>query len=326
MSVKSRVQARWQAWLERRLPRIKKIRLTQRNTFIFPSEEGIAFLVVVVLVFIGGINYENSLMLGTAFLLASLFLISIVSTYLNLAGLTLSAERAEPAYAGELAFVEVMLHCDTNPRYGITLMLGAFREELNLQKNQQNAVLVPFEVLQRGKGYPPRILLESRYPLGLIRAWTWIAFDQYAVVYPKPLRCDLQATGDGLHGKKQTIRQQNDEEYAGIREYRPGDSLKSIHWKHFAKSGEVFTRYREGATASTLVLTLESVPGQGIETKLSQLAWWSKELNRQNIAYALKLPGISISAAQGPQHLYKALNALALFGISPDGKHTEAYP
>ena len=96
MGVRSFLRKRWQNWLDQRLPRVKQTRLTQRNTFIFPAEEGFAYIVVVLLIFIGGINYENALMLGTAFLLGSLFLVTIVSTYLNLAGITLSVARAEP--------------------------------------------------------------------------------------------------------------------------------------------------------------------------------------------------------------------------------------
>lgn len=316
MGVRSFFRKRWQKWLDHRLPRIKQVRLTQRNTFIFPAEEGIAYLVVVLLIFIGGINYENSLMLGTAFLLGSLFLVTIVSTYLNLAGITLSASRAEPACVGDLAFVEMVLAGTKHHRYGMNIILDDFRETLNLAADAHATVMVPFEAVKRGKGYPPRILLESRYPLGLIRAWTWIAFDQYAVIYPKPIRCELLAGGEGFQGKKHTVRQQHDEEFAGIREYRPGDPLKSVHWKQFAKSGELFTRYREGATASTLVLTLESVPGPGVETKLGQLTWWAKELNAKQIPFALKIPGVNIGVATGPSHLYKVLNALALYGLA----------
>lgn len=316
MGVRSFFRKRWQIWLDQRLPRVKQTRLTQRNTFIFPAEEGLAYLVVVLLIFIGGINYENSLMLGTAFLLASLFLVTIVSTYLNLAGITLAVARAEPACVGDLAFVEVILVSTKTHRYGLNVMLGEFRESVNLAPDVHTPVMVPFEALKRGKGFPPRILVESRYPLGLIRAWTWVAFDQYAVIYPKPVRCELLAGGEGVQGKKHTVRQQHDEEFAGIREYRPGDPLKSVHWKQYAKSGDLFTRYREGATASTLVLTFESVPGPGIEAKLSQLTWWAKELNAKNIPFALKIPGINISVAAGPSHLYRVLNAIALFGLS----------
>lgn len=313
--LRASVRTRWQRWLDQRLPRVKQIHLTQRNTFIFPGEEGFVFLAVVMLIFIGGINYENSLMLGTAFLLASLFLVTIVSTFLNLSGITIRADRAEPAYVGELAFIEVSLRGTKDARYGLTLMLGDYREVVHLPAGGEVSVLVPFAAEKRGKGFPPRILMESRYPLGLVRAWTWLALDQFAVIYPKPLRCDLQAGGEGEQGKKQTVRQQQDEEFAGIREYRPGDPLKFVHWKQFAKSGELYSRYREGATAATLVLSLDCVPGPGIEARLGQLTWWAKELTSQQIPFALKLPGVQLAVASGPQHLFNALNALALHAL-----------
>lgn len=316
MAVKTLIQQRWQSWLDRRLPRVKQVRLTQRNTFIFPSEEGFAFLFVALLIFIGGINYENSLMLGTAFFMGSLFLVAIVSTYFNVAGLTLTAVRSDSAFVDEMAFVEITLESTQIARYGLTFIHGDFRQSMNLAKNLPESLRFPFVSKQRGKGFPPRLLLESRYPLGFVRAWTWIAFDQYAVIYPKPIPCELQAGGEGETGRKQTSRKHRDEEYAGIREYREGDSLKSIAWKQLAKGGELMTYYREGSSLTTMQLEFDSVPAIAVEGKLGQLAWWVKELNRLNIQFSLKIPGNAIATGHGPQHLQQSLTSLALYGIT----------
>lgn len=305
---------RWQAWLDRRLPRVKHIRLTQRNTFIFPGEEGLAFLAVVLLVFIGGINYENSLMLGTSFMLASLFLITIVATFLNLSGIQLSCPRAEAAHVGELAFVELSLVATKGSRYGVVIRLGDFRVTVSLTPGAPVSVMVPFAALQRGKGYPPRILLESRYPLGFIRAWTWLSLDQFAVIYPKPIPCELLAEGEIDHGKKQTVKRHEEEEYAGVREYRAGDSLKAVHWKQLAKSGALYTKIREGSSTTSSTLTLQSVPGPGLESRLGQLAYWVDELTRKQIPFGLVLPSSNLAVGNGPQHWSRAMHQLALYG------------
>lgn len=316
MSVRDWFRGRWQHWLDQRLPRVKSVRLTQQNTFIFPGEEGLVFLVVVLLVFVGGINYENSLMLGTAFLLASLFLVTIVATFLNLSGVQISAPRAEAAHVGELAFVELNLQVTKAPRYGLTLVLGDYRDTVHLEPGKDLSVLVPFVAQRRGKGYPPRILLESRYPLGLVRAWTWLSLDQYAVIYPKPVPCEMQAVGEGDHGKKQAIKRQEEEEYAGVREYREGDSLKAVHWKHLAKTGDLYTKMREGSTAASMLLTLQSIPGPSLEARLGQLAWWVDELTRRQVPFGLALPGEKLAIGNGPHQWSKAMHMLALYAIT----------
>lgn len=316
MTLRDWFRGRWQKWLDQRLPRVKTVRLTQQNTFIFPGEEGLVFLVVVLLVFVGGINYENSLMLGTAFMLASLFLVTIVATFLNLAGVQISASRAEAAHVGELAFVEVNLQSLKSRRFGLALCVGDFRDTVHLEPGKVHSVLVPFVAQKRGRGYPPRILLESRYPLGLVRAWTWLSLDQFAVIYPRPIPCEMQAVGEGNHGKKQAIRRQEEEEYAGVREYREGDSLKAVHWKQLAKSGDLYTKMREGSTAASMMLTLQSVPGPGLEARLGQLAWWVDELTRRQVPFGVALPGEKLAIANGPHQWSKAMHMLALYALS----------
>ena len=73
----------YERWLSRRLPRSGRVVLNQKRIFIFPTGYGFFYLLVASLLFIGGINYENNLILALSFLLASLFLVAILHTYLT---------------------------------------------------------------------------------------------------------------------------------------------------------------------------------------------------------------------------------------------------
>ena len=55
------VQQSFQRWLRRRVPPQKSITLNQRCIFIFPTKIGFAFAALLILLFLGAINYENSL-------------------------------------------------------------------------------------------------------------------------------------------------------------------------------------------------------------------------------------------------------------------------
>ena len=71
----------YERWLARRLPSARQIVLDQRRIFIFPTGYGFFYLLVAALLFIGGINYENNLILALSFLMASLFLVAILIVY-----------------------------------------------------------------------------------------------------------------------------------------------------------------------------------------------------------------------------------------------------
>ena len=100
-AVKGLFRRRWQRWLDRRIPRVTEVTLDQRRIFIFLSRQGGIASLVLVALFIGGINYANNLLLGLCFFLGSLFVITIHHTYANLSGLRIAAVTARPAFVGE---------------------------------------------------------------------------------------------------------------------------------------------------------------------------------------------------------------------------------
>ena len=71
----------FQRWLDRRIPPSAQITLNQRNVFIFPTQTGFVFGGLFVLLILGAINYQASLVYGVAFLLGSMFLVTILYTF-----------------------------------------------------------------------------------------------------------------------------------------------------------------------------------------------------------------------------------------------------
>ncbi|HET8704686.1 MAG TPA: hypothetical protein VFM46_00180, partial [Pseudomonadales bacterium] len=77
---------RWKKWLDHRIPPTRHIQLTQKRIFILPTKQGGFFAFMVFLLFLGGTNYQNSLLLAMSFLMGSLFILAILHTYRNLSG------------------------------------------------------------------------------------------------------------------------------------------------------------------------------------------------------------------------------------------------
>ena len=70
------------------------VNLTQRRIFILPTRQGVLFAIVLLIMLIGSINYNNSLGYLLTFLLASLAVVSILHTYRNLLSLKISVGKS----------------------------------------------------------------------------------------------------------------------------------------------------------------------------------------------------------------------------------------
>lgn len=109
-------------------PPTSKITLTQRNVFIFPTSTGAACLLLIVLLLVGAVNYQNSLVFGVAFLLVAMLLTAIMHTFKNLAGLTIEYLGAGTAFVGEPVRLRLRItRPENDPREGIQLGWSTLR-------------------------------------------------------------------------------------------------------------------------------------------------------------------------------------------------------
>lgn len=307
-------QKRWQSWLSRRIPRETQVTLNQRRIFIFLTRQGGLAGLVIAALFVGGINYANNLLLSISFFLASLFVIAIHHTYANLSGLRITALTASPAFVGEDARFLLRLD-DVREREHESLLLewdGVAVEVEWVNATQEVAVALPAR--KRGWLRPPRLKISTTYPLGLLRAWTWLDLDMAAIVYPHPEPSATMPAGAGRDGEGERQRKRGHEDFDGLKDFTPGDPLAHVSWKHLARGRGLLTKTYASEEAGSDMLDWDALPGLPIETRLSRLAWWVVMLAQQNHAFGLRLPGTEIPAGLGIEQRDSCLRALALFG------------
>jgi uncharacterized protein (DUF58 family) len=104
------------------------------------------------------------------------------------------------------------------------------------------------------------------------------------------------------------------DDFAGLRGFRSGDSLKHIHWKALARQQGLQTKLFGGDRNEQLWLDWRMLEGLDTEHRLSQLCRWVIEAERQGMEYGLWLPDQSIDPDRGQSHQRRCLKALALFG------------
>lgn len=310
-------QGRWRIWLDRRVPARRSVRLDQGNIFIFPPRTGFAFLLLVVLLILAAINYQNALVFALAFLLSSLFAVTIGHTFRNLAGLELEAAGAAPVFVGEHALFRIRIS-RRGGRHHHSVRIGWPGETvqmLDLDDETELRVRVPITAARRGWLDPGRLRVESSWPLGLLRAWTWLDLDQRALVYPAPIPGAALAGSDVSAETGEELVRGGAEDFLGLREYRPGDPLKHVAWKNYAREGQLLVKEFGGYADRRQWLDWDALPGVDTETRLALLCWWVLELDGRGEAYGLRLPGTTIEPGQGPAHREAVLRALALFGL-----------
>ncbi len=314
------INNRYQQWIERRLPPLKKVRLDNRKLFIFPTRVGFFYFVLLILLWLIATNFENNLVFGFTFLLASIFVIGVFHTFLNLSGLQIEGGKATPGFAGDTAEFEYLLsQTGKRSRYSIEFSHpGVDPIVESLVGREIKAVYLSVPVTKRGWFQAQRITVRSVYPLGLLKAWTYLQFDTAALVYPKAIDAPLppQATaglGDKPPPQNYMAHNSGSEDFVGLEKYRLGESLRHIAWKQYAREQGLQTKHYADAIDDELWLDWGALSGMDKEARLSRLCAWALRLSETSQTYGLRLPGLELAPGTGRAHRDTVLRELALF-------------
>lgn len=297
------------------MPPQQRIVLNQKRIFILPTWMGIGYLTTAFLLFIAGINYDNGLILNFSFFLGSLFVVAILQTFSNLSGLVISAGNTEPSFAStEAKFIVHFSKSKKKEHHSIGCWWEGYQSEpQNLVKSSQTRVTMLLPTSKRGLFRPQRLRIETVYPFGLCRAWTWVDLTMSCLVYPKPIECEplTQLISHQKEGSNYTS--DGNEDFDGLRAYNTSDSLKTVDWKAFARRNTLYTKQFHGYQAQSNWITWDQMPSSNPEMKLSQMCYWVIQLAKTNDQYGLRFPTVDIKPGQGKQHEQACLEALARY-------------
>jgi uncharacterized protein (DUF58 family) len=328
----SRQRSGFRGWLRRStgkwLPRrgtldAGEVLLSQRRVFILPTRAGIGFAVLLLVLLIGSINYQLGLGFALTFLALSCALVDMVFTYRNLAHLALQQGRTPQVFAGQEAQFELHLTNRTPlARFGVWIDFDDVKEArhvVDVKARGTAAVLLAVPTARRGWLQPARVVLSTRFPLGLYRAWSYWRPAARALVYPRPeegappLPVSGSASGSGRAG--------GNDDFAGVRSYQAGDSPRQLAWRQIARldpslGGQLVTKHFEGATGDELVLDFATLPAYlDLELRLSRMTRWVLDAEQRALPYAFRLGQVRYDAALGAAHQAACLRALALYGL-----------
>ena len=308
---------RW-AW-RRQGPDSQHVTLTRRRVYILPTGQGLFYGLTLFVMLLGSMNYSSSMGFMLTFVLAGLGLVTMHVCHANLNGLTVATGRIDPVFAGETArFHMHLVNAGRQPRPGLVISAeqGDTTVTGNLNALESGDIAVPLP--SRARGWLPlgRLSVETTYPLGLFRAWSWIHMDLRALVYPAPALnappLPVPLAGDGSGNPNAG----GDEDFNGLRSYRPGDAPRHIAWKASAREQVLLTKQFAGSGQQTLWLDYDLLPQFDLEQRLRILCRWVLDAYIQDLRYGLRIPGTTIAPESGDAHRDRCLKLLATFNLS----------
>jgi uncharacterized protein (DUF58 family) len=172
--------------------------------------------------------------------------------------------------------------------------------------------------------------LSTRFPFGLLRRSIDVDSAVDLLVYPALIPATAPALASGLAqlGEQQSLARARSGDFHGLRELRPGDDPRDIHWRTSARRGRPFVREFEEESGRHLIIVLETgrdFPTDDFESAVSYAASLALVLLRQAYRVGLSAGPTLVPPALGPAQAGSILRCLALVdGNAPGTRDRQA--
>lgn len=290
------------------------IRIDNRHVYILPTRFGWLYGALFLALLTGALNYDNNVGYLLAFLLGTLGLNAIYLTWRNLVGLQLRLLPPAPVFAGGVATFTFQL--SGKGHRSVCLQLGDAQRLIDVD---QQPMLVRLSVPAPRRGWldPGELRLSTRYPLGLLQAWSLVRITRPALVYPRPVPARCRISDHSLDQRGPAHVSEGDEEWQGLREFRPGDLLSHVDWKSLARERGLMTKQFENPAGRELQrIDWAAYAPADTEHRLEFMTDAVLAAAGSGRAWELILPGRRLGPGRDRRHRERCLEALALFGPS----------
>lgn len=307
---------------------------------------GFVFAGVTCFVLIAALNSQNNVLFWALGIVLGTLLVSAVLGDLLLRRLEVTRSVGEHAVAGEPMEVHYRMvnHKILWPSCAVRItearFLGAVSVIpegycLHLGPGQTTLVMTHLVPTHRG-------IIELReqrvccsFPFGFLNRAVHVRAPRRITVYPRigMLNRELLARSRTFAsgGSTTSPRRGGSDEFFGLREYQSGDSIRSIHWRRSAHTGQLMVKEMTTDTPPTIVVTLDlrqwaTVPnGPALAERAIELAaaWMCRGLmdhfsvGLQIAGYSRPIPTLITAGRSQRQILLEALATIDLAAITP---------
>lgn len=279
------------------------------------TRQGKFFFALLMIIFIGSMNFQNNLGMLTAVFVGYSFLISGFMAYKNLIGIHVSAGYVEPVFCAELITIPVKLEfSQQTPNTRLRIIIS--QDEQHVDEDVQAADgLYPIKLAtqKRGRYTLKMITIASTHLLGAFEARLNVNVNLQYLVYPTPVLSIYSGYHASIEIDSQHALATEQTDYYGQRPYMPGDSIKHVNWKSFAGRKGLNTHLFSDASDQTSIIDWNAYVTPEPELRLSQMTQAIIDLAQTGKDYGLCLPGLSIKPGHGVLHRQQCLTAVTEF-------------
>lgn len=285
-----------------------------------PTRLGVGLAVMVLLLWLVGLNYQVNLAYAAAFWLAGFALVAVLMNLRQLLMLQIDVAMPQEVFAGETATLVLTATGKRHRRLWLCNEDEFLQEDreaewqlwrVDAEGRQPFAWQLPAR--QRGYLHVPVLRTASNAPFGICMVqsvWHW---PSDVVVFPAPIRHDSPGRSQVVEAGVQRSQQGGDD-LAYLQAHRPGASLQQVAWKTYAKIGELLDKRFEDMSSESRneVISWQDYPASTPKEQLAGLLCHRVlEAERGGRPYTLVLPQHTIVPQNGMRRV--CLTALALW-------------
>jgi uncharacterized protein (DUF58 family) len=264
-------------------------------------------------------NTGNNLLYLLASLLLALIIVSGVLSEQSMRKLRLTAVVPDEIYAGgPTAFgVRVANRKRWLASYSVMLEAGERRLYLDrLRAGEERLLTWEATLPRRGRQRLSGLRVVTRFPFGLFVKTGRRILDEEILVFPAVGPIDAARRRELAGGGSRPLRRRGrGHDLYNLRDYRPGDDRRLIHWRSSARTGTLTVREMQAETALDVRIVLRGggSAGERLEAGLSEAASLAAYLLGTGATVELAGHGVHVPPGRGHAHRRRVLTALALY-------------
>ena len=298
-----------------------------------PTREGWWFLIATLLLGLAAINAGLNLLFLVWGMMLCLVLASGVLSELCLRRLIVTRKAPLAIHAGAPYLMGIALSNRKRrlPSFSVEvedLVAGRPIDKrcyfLKLPAGRTQETAYRHQLSQRGRYHLTGFRLSTKFPFGLIQKSRDVIDPEELLIYPALVKVPeaLLRGFPAMHGVGRMKWRSRSGDFAGLRDFRPGDDPRDIHWRTSARRGVTLVRESEDDEGLEATILFDNVgdPGVGpaaFEWSVSLAASVAVVLLRRGYRVALGARGAEIAPDGGPAQIARMLRFLALCEAAP---------
>ncbi|GMV39461.1 MAG: hypothetical protein AMXMBFR64_11770 [Myxococcales bacterium] len=305
-----------------------------RSNRLFPRKlklntEGRFLVFITIAIGFAAVNTGNNLLYLILGMLLSLITVSGILSELTLRDVTVSRVVPSGVTAGRDALVPIKVHNGKRFFASLSIEVEEIFDDpgttqlaayvLHLRPGEEAIAHLRVRFTRRGEHTTAGLRVATRFPFSFFRKSRLVLDEDTWLVYPPVVDVPVPLLPPRQEGADQhRPKVGHGDELWGVRDYRPGDPARSIHWKLSARRGRLVSREFETPSVRTVMLAYpNAVSGEGeaaieaLEAGIVHVASVAAALLDRGYAVGLRTLDGGVSPSHDGQHRTALLSHLA---------------